>query len=114
MSETSMFDPTVPPETATETPEAEAPVYPPRAFHRSDYRRFAAAIKRTRHVMHDPFTAKDAELLGRVDALTAAVAELFTADSDAFDAAKFVGSTALDTAPDYVPDYAPDYAPDSE
>ena len=69
---------------------------PGRTFWRSDYARFARAIRRTRHVMGDEHTAKSAGHQARCDELTRAVAALFQADAPgAFSGEKFRAGTLL-------------------
>jgi len=67
-----------------------------RTFWRSDYARFARAIRRTRHVMGDEHTAKSAGHQARCDELAGAVAALFQADAPgAFSGEKFRAGTLL-------------------
>ena len=67
-----------------------------RTFWRSDYARFARAIRRTRHVMGDEHTAKSAGHQARCDELAGAVAALFQADAPgAFSGEKFSAGTLL-------------------
>ncbi len=67
-----------------------------RTFWRSDYARFARAIRRTRHVMGDGHTAKSAGHQARCDELAGAVAALFQADAPgAFSGEKFRAGTLL-------------------
>jgi len=71
-----------------------------RTFWRSDYARFARAIRRTRHVMGDEHTAKSAGHQARCDELAGAVAALFQADAPgAFSGEKFRAGTLLAGAP---------------
>jgi hypothetical protein len=70
-----------------------------RTFYRSDYARFASALRRARHVQGDRYTAKSQASQHKVIDLAVAVADLFEADApDYFDTAKFMASTQLPQA----------------
>ena len=78
------------------TDAATGTTAPDRTFRRSDYARFARAIRRTRHVMGDEHTAKSAGHQARCDELAGAVAALFQADAPgAFSGEKFRAGTLL-------------------
>ena len=51
-----------------------------RTWHRSDYARFSAAIRRSRHLMDGPYSPNAAEHQAKVDELAEAIAAIFKAD----------------------------------
>jgi hypothetical protein len=77
-----------------------------RVFYRSDYSRFAAAIRRARKVMRTYADPKPAGAQAVIDSLTAVLVQVFTEDSeqagssekDAFNAEFFTESTKLEVS----------------
>ncbi len=66
---------------ANASPSITEPAPAERTWHRSDYARFSAAIRRSRHPMGGPYSRKAAGRQAKVDELAEAIAAIFKADA---------------------------------
>jgi hypothetical protein len=81
--------------------DAPEPQQSPRTFYRSDYGRAARLIQAARHVPGDVYTAKPEAQQDTVGALAVTFVQVFQADSDRFDAERFIRATWLPAKPEF-------------